>query len=547
MGNERIAAKATTGSQLGFRNALPALRAGNRIHSWGQQRSHDGGLRGSNDRRHDRWCSEPQSTWDGGFRSIQIRADDSSELSPAPPIVREVLASPGIPLDSTIRSIMESRFAHGFSRVRIHTDARANESAKAVNAVAYSIGNRVVFGAGAFQSGRRNGRQLLAHELAHVVQQEQTGIVGVYRQTTPLEQFDPRSLGDKELAEEYQRIAIESDPDTEDYRSALEGEMQRRGEARQRLAERARLSRLLVEWSEAGLLEPPFRPRFVGPIPPLPITPEEARAFQVPIVIARAAPRLAPEAPVFEPRVAPTRPPLRLVPPEAPAPRGVFVGGRAVGLGVAVFLLVWLYPRSTAPPWMDEMNPISGAPYNSPGEYEWVHSLGSQRQAYLRWLVEARRLAPNPTVETDPDPSNVPSPHPEPAPRPKEGRPPCFSSEIPRRGGHRRHDAYATRVTGSTSDFLVIPPSGGPIAYDGRTLNTPRVWEVKVGFGWFFNPGYRSLRDITLARFESQKNRGLVAALLCALVHLWSTPSPWVAELLNNLWGGLPPVMDIPE
>ncbi len=90
----------------------------------------------------------------------------------APPIVHEVLGSPGQPLDGQIRAAMEPRFGHDFSQVRVHTGPRAAESARAVNALAYTVGQSVVFGGGQYAPGTRAGRWLLAHELAHTVQQE---------------------------------------------------------------------------------------------------------------------------------------------------------------------------------------------------------------------------------------------------------------------------------------------------------------------------------------------------------------------------------------
>ena len=94
-----------------------------------------------------------------------------------PPIVHEVLRSPGQPLDAVTRALMEPRFGHDFSRVRVHTGARAAESASAVNALAYTVGRDVVFGAGQFASDTGAGQRLMAHELAHVVQQRVGGNV----------------------------------------------------------------------------------------------------------------------------------------------------------------------------------------------------------------------------------------------------------------------------------------------------------------------------------------------------------------------------------
>jgi hypothetical protein len=87
------------------------------------------------------------------------------------PIVHEVLRSPGQPLDPATRAFMEPRFHHDFGQVRVHTDARAAKSARAVNALAYTVGRDVVFGSGRYSLATQAGNRLLAHELAHVVQQ----------------------------------------------------------------------------------------------------------------------------------------------------------------------------------------------------------------------------------------------------------------------------------------------------------------------------------------------------------------------------------------
>src|SRR6266498_1033707 len=102
---------------------------------------------------------------------LQRRAANQAEPATAPPIVHEVLRAPGRPLDTATRAFMEPRFGHDFSGVRVHTDARAAESARAVNALAYTVGRDVVFGTGQYAPGTGEGKGLLAHELTHVVQQ----------------------------------------------------------------------------------------------------------------------------------------------------------------------------------------------------------------------------------------------------------------------------------------------------------------------------------------------------------------------------------------
>lgn len=92
-----------------------------------------------------------------------------------PGLVHEVLQSSGQPLDRTTREFMSKQFGHDFGHVTIHTDAPAIESARAVNANAYTVGNHLVFGAGRYSPNTHTGKQLLAHELAHVLQQNSAG------------------------------------------------------------------------------------------------------------------------------------------------------------------------------------------------------------------------------------------------------------------------------------------------------------------------------------------------------------------------------------
>jgi hypothetical protein len=93
-----------------------------------------------------------------------------------PPIVHDVVRSAGRPLDPASRAFFEPRFQHDFSRVRVHADGRAADSASAVQARAYTLGSSIVFGANAYAPQTDHGRHLLAHELTHVVQQNDHAI-----------------------------------------------------------------------------------------------------------------------------------------------------------------------------------------------------------------------------------------------------------------------------------------------------------------------------------------------------------------------------------
>jgi hypothetical protein len=99
------------------------------------------------------------------------RAETAEPMGEAPPIVGEVLRSPGQPLERETRTFFEARLGRDFSQVRVHSDHQAAASALRVNALAYTVGQDIAFGAGLYPPTSRLGRHLLAHELVHVAQQ----------------------------------------------------------------------------------------------------------------------------------------------------------------------------------------------------------------------------------------------------------------------------------------------------------------------------------------------------------------------------------------
>lgn len=103
---------------------------------------------------------------------VQRRATGvGTGVAEASPIVHDVLQSPGQPLDAVTRSFFEPRFGHDFGNVRVRADARATESARAVNAQAYTVGMNLVFGANRYAPTREAGQRLLVHESTHAFQQ----------------------------------------------------------------------------------------------------------------------------------------------------------------------------------------------------------------------------------------------------------------------------------------------------------------------------------------------------------------------------------------
>lgn len=124
----------------------------------------------------------PRSEWSLSKINIGMSLENSGYAPAlAPRIVHEVLDSPGQSLEATTRTYFEQRFGRDFSRIRVHQNSRAAESAHAVQAEAYTVGRHVVLG-GAYRTGTEAGRRLLAHELVHTLQQEHNCNTALQRQ-----------------------------------------------------------------------------------------------------------------------------------------------------------------------------------------------------------------------------------------------------------------------------------------------------------------------------------------------------------------------------
>ncbi len=105
--------------------------------------------------------------------SLAVGRTGSSDGAPAS--VTQAVAGPARSLEPALQEDMEQRFGFDFSRVRVHTGATAERSARDVNANAYTVGPDIVFGAGQFAPATHAGQRLIAHELTHVMQQRAGG------------------------------------------------------------------------------------------------------------------------------------------------------------------------------------------------------------------------------------------------------------------------------------------------------------------------------------------------------------------------------------
>jgi hypothetical protein len=129
------------------------------------------------------------------------RAVSEAEPTGDPDAVHKAVDSPGRPLDSDTRGLMQARFGQDFGDVRVHTGPQAAEGAQALNAQAFTVGQDIVFGESAFEPGTERGQRLMAHELTHVVQQEGStaGLEERRDQTAPplaFEELDLPRTGD---------------------------------------------------------------------------------------------------------------------------------------------------------------------------------------------------------------------------------------------------------------------------------------------------------------------------------------------------------------
>lgn len=125
---------------------------------------------------------------------------ESEERSPVHDVVG---AGGGQPLAPELREEMQDRLGHDFSDVRIHTDAAAHESARSVNAHAYTVGHDVVFQRDRFDPSSTAGKTMLAHELTHVVQQRSgpvdgTDAGGGVRVSDPSDRFEREAAANAE-------------------------------------------------------------------------------------------------------------------------------------------------------------------------------------------------------------------------------------------------------------------------------------------------------------------------------------------------------------
>lgn len=116
---------------------------------------------------------------------VQAKANQARQPTVPSQLEAQLGQSTGQTLPKSTQTFMESRFSHDFSQVRVHTGARAETSAQAIKAKAFTVGHNIVFGARQYAPDTAIGRHLLAHELAHVIQQKKAQPMGLRYLASP--------------------------------------------------------------------------------------------------------------------------------------------------------------------------------------------------------------------------------------------------------------------------------------------------------------------------------------------------------------------------
>jgi len=167
------------------------------------QMTHQQGLRQAQPERLEVAQSFPRGKAAGGEGNlIQTKASPAPTATKASPQLKSSLNSlnsGGTPLDASTRSFFEPRFAQDFSQVRLHTDTNAAQMADSLNAKAFTLGNDIAFGANQYSANTPAGKNLLGHELVHVVQQRGMGGGALQVKWVQRQSVDKQHLPDQDL------------------------------------------------------------------------------------------------------------------------------------------------------------------------------------------------------------------------------------------------------------------------------------------------------------------------------------------------------------
>jgi len=454
------------------------------------------------------------------------------------PLVRDVVQSPGQPLLGETRSVFESRFGYDFSHVRVHADAQAATSARAVNAFAFTYGNHVVFDSGRYRPDSAEGQRLLAHELAHVVQQDTAPSrpkvaryvpAAVYAEAPPqVITLPSQGVTSPGMAGPALRYAP---PPTGSL-----ADIQQRIQSASDVAEAKLLAELPMATLEVGGADPDFiftkgtrTQTLATDYQPWPSFTYRVRYFSVLDAIDYDVKKVNTENQLkavystYFPDTMYTKWGLASTGPTSYYAQ-LNLGSVSTVLGKLSFEDRPVYkPKSFDP--------------GAVGRTAVFLAAARERAKAVPQLTGWELFKQIAKSDLDVTIQN----------KPKAG--PCQEGSRPRAGSHPDHDAYATHVTGSADDYWIRTPEGLECNTDGRDVNDPRrLWEVKTGhemFGATVQTGgalYAPYVQNRLYRLEAQRERCSAAARRCGYNYAFAFDVESVADYVRQVWGNNPPV-----
>jgi hypothetical protein len=468
--------------------------------------------------------------------TLQRKSAGASGAAYAPPIVHDVLNSPGRPLDQTTRAFFEPMFGRNLGNVRVHTDAHAALSARKVGARAYTVGDDVVFADRQFAPQSQDGTALLAHELTHVLQQGQSAdVLHRYAEAEPDVEEDVEEEAEEETPGGHRHAAPPSPfslrgrieahrraqtADELQFEMELPASTTDRGGSAGKDFQEEKPKQTAAAATESGTVSVAYTPRVFYMLDAMEADVARAQSNEDILDIylsyfrdsaAGLAPRAA-SATRARFRTYADKVTMYRVPPEQADPDGT---ARTTVFVNAVKRRTDIDPKLSTDATLEAI--IRGL-----AEFE-----AQQEQAV------AARLA--------------------------ENQGPCQARDIPRKGGKvegsvgKDHDDYATLVTGRDTEFEITAPGGLKCAFDGLDANNPTVvWEVKTRHEWstpqgipsgIFNPRIQN----AILKMESQLERCNGVARRCGYTYKWAFENKSAAEFMSILWNGRVTVVHRPR
>jgi len=512
-----------------------------------------------------------------------LRKIEPARGDPQAEFIAELLSSPGQALSPEIRASFEPRFGVDFSAVRVHTDDAAARSAASLQAAAYTVGHHLVFGAGHYAPGSTSGRRLIAHELAHVVQQRGADGSGVRAPSLVQREGAPGTGGRPGTGPANPGVSSDK------WRADLEAAYRRAGysEAANAVSNCRNwgacdhLLTLHEAWEayragrvEAKLGDPPEREPGRGASGNTGIV---AAGMTAPVALGGGGAATAAETTVAKTalerasiqwgtRAAIMEGGAVATEGTAAATTGASAGAVAVPVAVGVVLVlatIDLIGWSRFQAKLQQLGytilpdplgtcignchhasetqaPTFGSSNSGPSSGTFSRLTPSSPMSPFRPMspddIKAIEdwITPRPEAKTGPSTSSRPQPRPDPdVELDRKRRRGCrYESVAQQTGAYPCHAALATALSGTGREMRVTTPEGESADFDAMNL-AEEMFEVKTGYRWLpFSPNAASVQS-TITRFYAQAFNQMLVASRCGHRLSWYFSDPYAASFFG--------------